>query len=408
MKFFTSLVYSILYILNNISHRKVRTWLSVIAIVIGISSILLLVSLSSGLNKVIKGEFEKLGKDNIIVKPGGVLAPIQADISLARLEDKDLKVIKQVKGVKYATGFLIKRANIEFKGERKSLNVMGVIDDKDTKDIMGSYYIFDILEGRDIKSKYDAVLGYKTANNLFKKKIKIGDKIKINNTRFKVVGIQRKSGSRVHDYYIKINLDGLKEIITDGEHYSMLFVKVDEHYDVNKVVEKIKLRLRKTRNVKENNEDFNIESVTKIAQTFTSIISIINAVLIAIASISLVVGGVGIMNTTFTAVLQRTKEIAIMKAIGAKNYYVLLLFCFESGMISLVGGIIGIIIGVILSKIGAIIINSYQDVFILVPVLSFNFIIFLVIFSFLVGFISALIPGIKAARLKPIEGLRYE
>ncbi len=199
----------------------------------------------------------------------------------------------------------------------------------------------------------------------------------------------------------------MKEILNINEEESEIIAKVQDGFDPEEVANEIIKRLRQSREEKEGQETFDVQTSEQILETFGNIFGIVQAVLVGIAAISLLVGGIGIMNTMYTSVLERTKEIGVMKAIGAKNSDILYIFLFESGSLGLVGGIIGVIFGAGLSKgVEYIAMNSLGTNLLqasLTPQLIFG----ALIFSFLIGTLSGILPAMNAAKLKPVDALRY-
>ncbi len=187
----------------------------------------------------------------------------------------------------------------------------------------------------------------------------------------------------------------------------MIIAKVSSGTDIEEVAKDVKKELRKDRNLEEGKEDFIVKSPTQLLESFNTILIVLQVMLIGIASISLLVGGIGIMNTMYTSVLERTQEIGIMKSIGAKNSDILTIFLFESGILGFLGGLIGVIIGIILSKTVEIIASSLGFA-LLKPYISIWLVIGALTFSFLIGIFSGVFPAMQASKLNPVEALRYE
>ncbi|MBT5924722.1 FtsX-like permease family protein, partial [Candidatus Woesearchaeota archaeon] len=178
--------------------------------------------------------------------------------------------------------------------------------------------------------------------------------------------------------------------------------------ETGKIAEEIKKDLRKKRDVDEGEEDFVVETPEQLAATFAIILDIVQIVLIGIAGISLFVGGVGIMNTMYTSVLERTKEIGVMKALGAKNSHVMALFLVESGIYGFGGGLIGAIIGIGFAKlVEAIFLIAVGPAFLLIEI-DWILVLGTLLFSFIVGCLSGIAPARRASKLHPVDSLRYE
>ena len=177
---------------------------------------------------------------------------------------------------------------------------------------------------------------------------------------------------------------------------------------MNVLKSEIEDKLRKERHVKKGEEDFNVQTSEQLMGSFKNILLIVQILLIGVGSISLIVGGINIMNSMYTSVLQRTKEIGIMKAIGAKNSDILLIFLIEAGLLGLIGGAIGTFFGFLISKSAQII--AFKILGSNLLIIDFNpfLIISALAFSFFIGMLSGVAPAIQASRLKPAETLRYE
>jgi len=183
---------------------------------------------------------------------------------------------------------------------------------------------------------------------------------------------------------------------------------MEEKGQAKQVAERIEKKMRKERDEEEGEESFAVSTSEQILETFGSILDVVSAILIGIAAISLLVGGIGIMNTMYTSVLERTKEIGTMKAIGARNKDILLIFLFESGLIGLIGGIIGLTIGMGISKAVEYAIVNFYSIALLKITFDPLLIIGVLAFSFIVGSFAGVLPAIQASRLKPVDALRHE
>ena len=395
--------------INNLRRRKLRSWLTMIGIFIGIAAVVSLISLGEGLQETINEQFEALGSDKIIIQPNLFGPPGSVTSESLMLTSKDMDVIENVRGVEWVSGYLVKQGQAMFKGESGIGFASGVeADDLDKLQEMGN---LNILEGRQFKEgeKFKVVVGYNHAfGDVWEKKLSVGSTIEIEGYDFKVVGIMGKIGNPIDDWILYVPKDTLKEILNVEDEESQIVAKVSSGFDPLDVAEDIERKLRKSRGEEEDQETFNVQTSEQLMETFETIFGVVQAVLVGIAAISLLVGGVGIMNTMYTSVLERTKEIGTMKAIGAKNSQVLLLFLFESGLLGLVGGAIGVGLGIGIAK-GAEIIAAQalgSDLF----KASMNPLIIVgaLVFSFVVGSLSGILPARQASSLKPVDALRYE
>lgn len=392
--------------IENIRHRKLRSLLTIIGIVIGIAAVVALVSLGQGVQKVVKDEFQKLGTDKIFVTSA---AGFTGSSGVAPLTTRDIEVIERTRGVDQALGVKLASARVEKQNEQTIQTVIGVpTNDKYT--LVEESYNFKYDQGRPLKDgdKYKAMVG----NNLydekiFNKPINLGDKITVNGQKFEVVSILKEMGDPDVDNGVIIPEEAYKEVFkSSNENYILVRTKAGE--DPLVVAENIKKELRNYRNVKEDEEDFNVQTTDELLDSFGVILNALTAIVVGIAAISLFVGGVGIMNTMYTAVLQRTNEIGVMKAIGARNDQILKIFLIESGMIGLIGGAIGIALGIGLSKIIEFIGRIALDTVLLKAYFPWYLIIGALAFAFVVGTLSGLLPALQASRQNPVEALRYE
>ncbi len=392
---------------NNLFHRKLRSWLTMIGIFIGIAAVVALVSLSFGLRQAIDDQFQKIGTDKIFITAKGTAFSVTE--TQQDLKQDDLDVIKRVNGIKEASGIMFLPAVADFHGEL-FFSYFNGIPEKEGRQLDITAQNINIESGRMLQpgEKYKVMLGNDIVNKgYFKKPPKAGDKITIENKTFQIVAILKKMGDPGTDNSFFVNNDLVKEI-TGKDNYYELFVQVNTGENVQEVAESIKRELRIHRNLDKGNEDFEVQTPEQLIASFNTILIVIEVLLIGIASISLLVGGIGIMNTMYTAVLERTSEIGVMKAIGARNSDILYLFLVESGMLGLVGGSIGVLLGMGASKLVEIIAQAAYGSLLIKAAFPWYLIVGALAFAFVVGAISGVLPAYQASQLKPVDSLRYE
>ncbi|MFA5020231.1 MAG: ABC transporter permease [Candidatus Pacearchaeota archaeon] len=394
---------------NNLKRRKVRSWLTMIGIFIGIAAVVALISLGQGLQKYISDEFEKVGSDKIIISTKSLGPPGSTTSKNLILTSKDIKTIENVRGVRWVIGMLMKTSQAKYRGEI-SVNFAIGINPEDIE-LMGEIQSVEIIEGRQLKvgDKYKAVVGYNHVyGDIWDNPISVGSTIQIEGVDFKVIGVYDKVGNPYDDASVYVTKDTLKEILNVEDEESQILAKTESGFSPSDVADAIKRKLRNERGEKEGQETFSVQTSDQLLETFSNIFNVVQAVFVGIAAISLLVGGIGIMNTMYTSVLERTKEIGTMKAIGAKNSDIMTLFLIESGLLGLVGGLIGVLIGVILGKgteyiataaLGTPLVQAYFPWYLIVGAL---------LFSFGIGSASGLLPALQASKLKPADALRYE
>jgi putative ABC transport system permease protein len=359
--------------------------------------------------------FLNIGSDKLIVtaKSGMQFSGPPGSSAASNLTIHDIDVIKRVNGVDQVGSRLIRSAKLGFNNEVKFYFVASIPDDEEGRELITEVNRYETKSGRLLKKgdRFKTFIGSNIANKgVFKKKnVELGNKIKINDAEFEVVGILKKSGNPQQDRVIIIPEDTLREVLKiDKNTVDVIAVKVEKGVDVNNVAENIEKEMRRDRNLKIGKEDFEIDTPQQILQTLGNILTIVQVVLIGIAAISLLVGGIGIANTMYTAVLERTKEIGVMKSIGAQNKDILLIFLIESGLLGLVGGMIGVAIGISLGKLVEFAAFKFLGTSLIKAFFPWYLILGSLAFSFLIGSISGLLPAKQASSLKPVDALKYE
>jgi len=392
--------------LGGIKQKGVRSLLTMIGIFIGIALVVSLISLGSGLQQAMNEQFEMIGANIILILPGaGIESMLGSSVPLT---EHDVEVIKKTRGVDVAGGFVTKIAKVEYKDEIKYTWVSGFPLDE-SKKIITDMQQMKLESGRDLKEsdKYKVLAGYMVAHgDFFEKEVKIRDKILINNQEFDVVGTLEPIGNPQDDSSLLIPLETAKELF-DTDEYITIMAKAKGGFDTSDVAENIKEELRDDRELEEGDENFAVQTMEELKEVYGIVINLLNVFLIGLAAISLLVGGVGITNTMYTSVIERTREIGVMKAIGAKNSDIMSIFLIESGILGAVGGAIGVAIGLGISKSVEIAVRS-QGIDYLKAGASLELIFGAIAFSFIVGALSGAMPALQAARLKPVDALRYE
>jgi len=325
------------------------------------------------------------------------------------LTDHDIDVVKKVSGVKKVTGFALGNAELKFSDQTKFGIVIGV--DLDTADLYFESGAYSMEQGRLLRKgdARDVVIGSQYAHNsFFKKPVGVGDNLLINGVSFKVRGIANSVGNPQDDRNIFMPQDEFRQTFNSSTRVDAIIVQVEDGEDLTTVASRVEKKLMSSRDVNEKTVDFTILSPEELLATFGTILNIITAFLLAVAAISLLVGGIGVANTMFTSVLERTKEIGVMKAIGAKNKEILFIFVIESGLLGFFGGIIGVFVGVVISKTIEYIAVHQIGTTLLKAAIPPYLVIGCLTFSLLIGLLSGLWPAWRAVSVKPVEALRYE
>jgi len=399
------------YIINNIRSRFTRSFLTILSILIGIMAIFVLISYGEGLRYYMNEMGEEMGTDKLMASPLGLGIPGTGEIYFTK---DDLDFIKKQKGVSEASGMIMRQSEVKIDKRKlgKWVFIAGMPTDPSERRLVEEAFAgYGIFKGRVLKKgdSNKVVLGYnyQIADKIFSKPLKLGDNIFINDESFDIVGFYEEIGNAADDANVYMTNDAMKELFDIGDEYGYIYIRAEKGIVPTELADRLEEKLRKKKGQKEGEEDFYIMSFEQLMETFGTILLVLNSILVIIAGISVVVAAVNIMNTMYTAVLERTKEIGIMKSIGARNSTILMIFFFESGLLGLIGGGIGMLLGYGLAKLGAMAIAAAGYSF-LKPYFPWWLTVGCLVFSFLVGSVSGYFPAKAASRLKPVDALRYE
>ncbi|MDY6770972.1 MAG: ABC transporter permease [Candidatus Nanohaloarchaea archaeon] len=396
--------------LKNILHRKRRSWLTIVGILIGIAAVVALVSLGQGLEKSVTQEFERIGSDKIFINPGGnPTRSGQFSGTAAQLSEDDMRVVERTRGIAEAAGVVMSSVRIHFQGDSQYGMVIGAPTGDREYEIFKNSWTIEIAEGRTIRStdRSNVMVGSRMAENFFQDSVSIRSKLTMLGQDFRVVGIMKPTGDPSVDTAVIMPIERARQLLGKENSFDWIFAKVQEGFTPAQAQENVKQNLRQHRNVDRGEEDFTVSTPQDLISSFQNILAIIQFVVIGIASISLLVGGVGIMNTMYTSVTERTREIGVMKAVGATRYHIMIIFLLESGIIGLIGGLIGVLLGLGLS-FGAAQLAQGATALSIRIYLTPDLILGSLGFAFLVGTVSGVLPARNAAKLDPADALRYE
>jgi len=394
--------------LKNLRTRQLRSWLTILGVVIGVFLIMSLLSLSEGLKNSVLKQLSAVGTDIVIIMPGSLSSFMTAMMGGAELSDADLKTIQKTKGVEAVVPNLYKGEMVKYQSTSKLVILNGM-------DIRNSLYIYkedmgmDVKEGRwALPGKREIVVGSLVASDVFPG-LKKGDVVTIQGKQFEVVGILKSLGNRQDDSAICIDNDIFRAITGKKDGAPQAVAKIAEGYSPDKVAKDIKANLEENakRKAGEEGGSYSVLTSEALGGIVGNIMGIMQVVVFAFGSIAVLVGGIGIMNTMYTSVRERTKEIGILKAIGAKSNTIVIIFLTEAGIIGLVGGSGGMLLGMGLAKLVEFA-GSMNPSFYIHASITPGLVLFGFIFSFGVGCASGFFPARSAAKLKPVDALRYE
>ncbi|MGM5487422.1 MAG: ABC transporter permease [Nanobdellota archaeon] len=394
------------YSLQNVGHRKTRSLLTTLSIVIGIASIFAILSFGLGLQSYIDELAAESGTDKFFIQARGMGAP-GTDDSFS-ISEQDLEIVSKISEVEEVAAFYMKVAEISSDDETVYKFIIGL--DPDQLDLIEPTFTIDIHKGRRLRDgqKSKAVLGYNYQNKVFDEQIFTGDKLEIQGKVFDVVGFYSEVGNAQDDEMVYLTHDAMEELYPDIKgKYSYAIGKVRGNTDMDTIAETIEEELRDEKGLEEGEEEFFVQTFSDALETFNTIINVLNSILFLIAFISMIVAFVNIMNTMYTAVIERTNEIGIMKAIGARNSSILSIFLFESAFLGLVGGIVGIGLGYVIARIGGAV-AANAGYALLSPVFPYALIIGCIVFATGVGALAGVLPARQAAKQNPVDALRCE
>jgi putative ABC transport system permease protein len=394
--------------LGVLSVNKLRTGLSILGIIIGISSVIILMTLGKASQKSTLDRISALGSDILTIRPGGRSGnPFgQGNRNVTTLKEADAESIKNDKRVSNIADVASEYSGnlqVIYNKVSSNVSVTGVsenyFDIRNIKITAGN-----VFSSQDLNSKV-AILGPATADTLFGTENPVGKNININGHNFMIVGITESKGSagRLNlDEAVYIPLNTAQDQVFGVSNLSAIYVKVSNVGIMTQTQNQLGfLLLEKHRIAKITDADFNISSSQEILQTVTDVTSTFTSLLAGIAAISLVVGGIGIMNIMIVTVNERTREIGIRKALGAKRREITTQFLIEASILTIIGGLIGVLLGTLISILLSLYLNLPQ-------LIDTTSIFLAVAVSSGIGVIFGWYPANQASKLQPIEALRYE
>lgn len=393
---------------RNLKKRGLRSWLTMLGIFIGIAAVVSLISLGQGLENAVLGQFASLDADKLTVQNSGTGFGPPGSTSVVSLNSHDVDLIEPISGVDEVIPRLIRVVSVEYNEIRQFRYIADVPDDDAKREIIKDSLNVRMAEGRFLEDedRKKVVLGSDFTDDTFDKPIRIGSKLNIQGEDFEVIGILEEGSTFQINSVILMPTDDLKSILGIDDEIDLIVVQVDNQDEIDEVALSIENKLRKDRKEDLGEETFSVETPLQSVASISTILNIINLIVSGIAAISLLIGGIGIANTMFTSVLERTKEIGIMKAIGAKNKDILSIFLIESTFLGLVGGIIGAILGLALAFGISSLASSFLGGIDLKVQISIPLIAGSILFSLALGLFFGLVPAYQASRLNPVEALR--
>ncbi|MCX8196976.1 MAG: ABC transporter permease [Candidatus Micrarchaeota archaeon] len=399
------------YSFMNLRHRKLRSALTILGIVIGICAVVSLVTFGKGFQEEVNKQLGALGGRTIFVSPVasvGTASAFRAGAapSSGKLYQKDYERLKKIAEIEEIARLLMGRTSLKFKDKEISGMVFGI-----EPGVFEKTTAIEIETGRFLlpSDRKVAVIGNTISESAFGQNNKVGlnSYIEISGQKFRVIGIMKKSGNAFSggrvDSAIYIPFEDARQLFRstfkEGEIGAMA-VLIREGADAEEVSEKMRAELDASRKVKPDERDYSVVNPKTIQDAINQVLGLVTLFVGTIAGISLVVGGLAIASSMFTAVVERTKEIGILKSIGATQEDIMRIFIFEAGILGGIGGLIGVLVAFgIVYLANSFGVPSQIDLFVG---------LFGVSFAFLVGVLAGLVPARNAAKLSPVEALRYD
>lgn len=402
---------------QNLMATKFRSFLTILGIIIGIASVIIVMAVGASAQQLILDQVNGVGSNLIGVLPGasndkGPPASVFGIVTTT-LKQADIDAVLKKKNVFNAisaSGYVSGVGTATYESTSVTNSFQGVSADlPDVEDIkLQSGRFFSNEE--NIGLARVAILGATAAEDIFKNQDPLGKVFTLKNVNFVVIGVIEKKGSggiTNTDGTIYLPLLTAQKLLLGIDYLNFMRVKIDSIDNMDRATVDIAYTIRARHNIKDPvNDDFSVRNTAQALSTITNVTNILKYFLTGIAAISLLVGGVGIMNIMLISVNQRVREVGLRRAVGARSRHIMTQFLIESAFITLIGGIVGIIVGILVALLTSVVINAlgYSWQFLI----SLGSIFVATIVSVAIGVIFGIYPARKAARISPTEALRYE
>lgn len=389
-----------------IMRNALRSFLTLLGVVIGVGAVIAMVTIGNGTTAKVAADMEKLGSNLLFVRPGQ-FGPGRSSAQARPFNARDIAVMRaELRGVKAVAPIARGSATVIFGAQNRQVPVMGTDNAYFVTQDIGLRQGRQFLEGELRSGRAACVLGETVRKELFGSLNAIGQNVRINRVACEVIGLLEEKGETGfgtdQDDVILIPLRTYQRRIAGNLDIGTIYVSAADSTPTAKVQADIERLLRERRNISPGQQDdFSVADMKQIAATQTATTMVLTVLLGAVAGVSLLVGGIGIMNIMLVSVTERTREIGIRLAIGAQESQVLLQFLVEAIVLSLIGGVIGVVLGLLLAWVAT---GFMQIPFVLDPTI----VIVSFAFSALVGIVFGYFPAKRAALLNPIEALRHE
>ncbi len=396
---------------KNLKKRGIRSWLTLLGIFIGVTAVVSLISLGNGLQLAVANQFGVSANELITVQAGGISGfgpPGSAVVDPVTRSDAD--AIEKLSSVENTVVRNIKSGQVEFNDNVQFRYVGSMAQNKEDLDLVYTQLNQKALYGKMLKESDSGkvVLGYNfyaKSEEWGGKSITVGKSVLIEGEKFEVKGIMEKKGSLIMDNVVLMLESDMDDIFNFGQIADVIIVRPKDKEEIDETKLDIENLLRQRRDVDKGEENFEVSTPEALLSTVNDVLDGVRIFIVIVASISIFIGGIGIINTMITSVTERRREIGVIKSVGARNKHIFVQFFIESSLLGLVGGAIGALFGTIIGAIGIISINNLIGTDLSLNI-DFLLILFSLIGSFLIGGIAGIIPAMKAAKENPVEALR--
>ena len=404
--------------------NKGRSFLTILGVVIGIAAVISISAIGQGAQSLVIGQMEILGANNIFIEPGAwsgrmetgsMMQSMVEEMEIKTLKYEDALAVQELALVDKAAPFAFGVSRVVYENKSKKATFFGT-----TPEVFDIMNVHSVL-GRDFTAEEVsfrqrvAVLGHKIKKDLFGEENPIGEKIRIKKTNFKVIGVIDEKGTQSFmnlDENIYLPITAAQNFLLGQDYIRWIIVNAKNEETINGAIEDIRSLLRERHNIYNPEgdpakDDFKVMGQKETAQILGNITGIFTILLSSIAAISLLVGGIGIMNIMLVSVTERTKEIGLRKAVGASKQDILSQFLLEAVLLTFIGGVFGIVFGALLSYGTSLVFGQFlgETWGFLLPLKA---VVLGVGVSIIIGLVFGIYPARKAAQLSPIEALRYE
>jgi len=400
--------------LRNLALQKSRSFLTMLGIIIGVAAVISIMSVGASAQDLLLAQVRAMGSNLVGILPGASdeAGPPAAmfGIEITTLKHEDGLAIEKIPHIVAVSSYINGRGTISYLSESKDYNYVGVSKDyilvEDVKVDSGRFFRQDEV---DSLSRV-VVLGSEVKKKLFGDDNPLDKRIKISQVSFKVIGVMEERGVvafQNQDEQVFIPIKTVQKLLLGINHLAFIRAKIDKEENIGLAINQIKNTIRFRHNIEDPaKDDFSIRSTDQALDILGTITQALKMFLAAVAAISLIVGGIVIMNIMFVSVNERTKEIGLRKAIGARRKNILIQFLIESSIMTLVGGLIGIVVGITIAWVITLGVNyfGYEWKFIVTPLSVF----ISTLMAIVVGLVFGLWPANRASQLNPIQALRNE